>query len=106
MRRFGLGLGWQIPQVLQDCLGYARQVFEAVRHAVDAEAAAKAAVKAQNANDAAAAQQRAADALKAGRDLPAAKIFVCPVCGNLEIGAVPDKCPVCGLAGSKFQKAA
>ena len=50
--------------------------------------------------------QQALQALQAGKDLSTMEIYVCPVCGNLEIGAVPDKCPVCGLAGSKFQKAA
>jgi rubrerythrin len=44
----------------------------------------------------------AAEALKAGKDLPAAKIFVCPVCGNTVLDGAPDKCPVCGVAGSKF----
>ncbi len=23
------------------------------------------------------------------------KIFLCPICGNIEIGKVPDKCPIC-----------
>ena len=49
---------------------------------------------------------QAVQALQAGKDLSTMEIYVCPVCGNLEIGAAPDKCPVCGLAGSKFQKAA
>lgn len=44
----------------------------------------------------------AAEALKAGKDLAAAKIFVCPVCGNTVLSNVPDKCPICGVPGSKF----
>jgi rubrerythrin len=44
----------------------------------------------------------AAAALKAGKDLPSAKIFVCPVCGNTELNAAPDECPICGVPGSKF----
>jgi len=32
------------------------------------------------------------------------EIYFCPVCGHLELGAPPDKCPVCGLGGAKFQK--
>jgi len=40
--------------------------------------------------------------LKKGKDLPAAKLFVCGVCGNTVAGAPPDKCPICGSAGSKF----
>jgi len=45
---------------------------------------------------------QAAEALKAGKDLPAAKIFVCPVCGNTILDNAPDKCPVCGMPGAKF----
>lgn len=29
--------------------------------------------------------------------------YLCPVCGNIE-KAVPDKCPICGVMGSKFIK--
>lgn len=28
--------------------------------------------------------------------------YVCPVCGNLEFGAAPAKCPICGVDGSLF----
>ena len=45
---------------------------------------------------------QAADAVKAGKDLPSAKIYVCPICGNTVLNGVPDKCPVCGALGSKF----
>ncbi len=50
--------------------------------------------------------QQALQALQAGQDLSAMEIYMCPVCGHLELGAAPGKCPVCGLAGSKFQKTA
>jgi rubrerythrin len=37
---------------------------------------------------------------------PAAKedgsYFVCPVCGNIEFGTPPDKCPFCGVDASDF----
>ena len=46
----------------------------------------------------------ALEAVKSGSDLPADKIFVCPVCGNTVYGAAPDKCPVCGAAGAKFSE--
>jgi rubrerythrin len=45
------------------------------------------------------------EALKAvleGRDLPEARIFVCPVCGNTVIGEAPDRCSVCGVPRSRF----
>jgi len=41
-------------------------------------------------------------AVQAGRDLPAAAIYVCAVCGHTVIGEAPDKCPVCNAARSKF----
>ncbi|MCW8814777.1 MAG: rubrerythrin family protein [Chlorobium sp.] len=45
---------------------------------------------------------KALDAVKAGSDMPAAKIYVCPVCGNTVENAVPDTCPICNVPGSKF----
>lgn len=39
---------------------------------------------------------------KTGRDLNAAAIYVCPVCGNTVIGSIPDKCPICGVPKDKF----
>jgi rubrerythrin len=50
--------------------------------------------------------QQALAALQAGKDLSTVEIYLCPVCGHLELGTAPDKCPVCGLAGTKFQKSA
>ena len=44
----------------------------------------------------------ALNAVKAGADLPAAKVYVCPICGNTVIGEVPDSCPVCNAAKEKF----
>jgi len=43
-------------------------------------------------------------AIQAGSDLDAAPIHVCPVCGNTVIGAIPDKCSVCGVPGERFQE--
>jgi len=45
---------------------------------------------------------KALEAVKAGGDLPAAKIFVCPVCGNTVENEVPETCPVCNVPGNKF----
>lgn len=42
--------------------------------------------------------------LEAGSDLPAADIYVCPVCGHTVAGHAPDKCPVCGVTGEKFSR--
>jgi len=41
-------------------------------------------------------------AVKGGKDLPAAAIYVCPVCGHTEVGGAPDTCPVCGAKKDKF----
>jgi Rubrerythrin len=30
--------------------------------------------------------------------------YLCPVCGNIEKGSAPEKCPICGVPGSKFIK--
>ncbi len=38
-----------------------------------------------------------------GREVPEGDYFVCPVCGYTHFGAAPEKCPVCGAAGSKFE---
>ena len=48
---------------------------------------------------------QALDAVKAGKDLPAAKIYVCEVCGNTVVGEPPAKCPVCGVSKEKFTEA-
>jgi rubrerythrin len=45
---------------------------------------------------------QASEAVKAGKDLPPTRIFVCQVCGNTVYGEAPDKCPICGSAREKF----
>ncbi len=49
---------------------------------------------------------QALDAVKAGKDLPAAPIFVCGGCGHTSVGQAPDKCPVCGAPRQKFAEIA
>ncbi len=46
--------------------------------------------------------QQALEAVQAGKDLDSLSIYLCPVCGNLEIGEAPEKCSICNLPGSKF----
>jgi rubrerythrin len=48
--------------------------------------------------------KKALDALKAGHDLGREKVFLCPVCGNIEIGKAPDKCPICAVFGKQFRE--
>ncbi|MCK4378879.1 MAG: rubrerythrin family protein [Deltaproteobacteria bacterium] len=48
--------------------------------------------------------EQAAASLEAGGDLAEEEIYVCSVCGNTVSGSCPDKCSVCGVPGSKFDK--
>jgi rubrerythrin len=48
--------------------------------------------------------RKALDAIRAGHDIGREKVFLCPVCGNIELGKAPDKCPICGVFGKKFQE--
>ncbi len=46
---------------------------------------------------------KALECLKTGKDLSTAKIYLCPVCGNVEIGEDGDeKCEICGTSRDKF----
>jgi rubrerythrin len=45
---------------------------------------------------------KALSAVEEDKDLPAAPIYVCPVCGHTEVGGAPDPCPVCGASRKKF----
>ena len=48
--------------------------------------------------------QQALEALQAGHDLAALEIYVCPVCGDIELGPPSGKCPICGAPADRFQK--
>lgn len=48
--------------------------------------------------------QQALEALKSGKDLSQMEVYLCPVCGDLEFGAPPERCPICGAPAAKFQK--
>ncbi len=47
---------------------------------------------------------QALEALRAGKDLSELTIYLCPVCGDIEIGELPERCPICNAPGSRFQK--
>ncbi|MCL4412959.1 MAG: rubrerythrin family protein [Candidatus Thermoplasmatota archaeon] len=38
------------------------------------------------------------------KDIEIGDVFICPVCGYTTTGKVPEKCPVCGTAGTSFKK--
>ncbi len=48
--------------------------------------------------------KKALAAIKSGSDLSREKVFLCPVCGNIEMGVVPDKCPICGVFAKQFRE--
>jgi rubrerythrin len=50
--------------------------------------------------------EQALAALQSGKDLSQMEVYLCPVCGDLEFGVPPDRCPICGAPAAKFQKIA
>ncbi len=46
--------------------------------------------------------KRALEAVQQGKDLTEVRFYLCPVCGHIEFGDPPAKCPTCGTAGTKF----
>jgi rubrerythrin len=43
-------------------------------------------------------------ALESGKDLSKMDVYLCPVCGDVEFGEPPEKCPICGAPRSKYVK--
>ena len=48
--------------------------------------------------------RQALEALRSGKDLSQMDVYLCPVCGDVEFGVPPEKCPICGAPAAKFQK--
>ncbi len=48
--------------------------------------------------------QQALEAMKSGKDLSQMEVYLCPVCGDIEFGVPPDKCPICGAPRAKYEK--
>ena len=46
--------------------------------------------------------QMALEAVQRGEDLPQDKIYLCPICGDIEFGTPPESCPICKAKGSVF----
>ena len=46
----------------------------------------------------------ALEAVKSGRDLEISDFYLCPVCGYIELGTPPEKCPVCGANKKVFEQ--
>lgn len=45
---------------------------------------------------------KALEAVKNGIDMDVTEFYLCPVCGYIELGAAPEKCPVCGAKQALF----
>lgn len=50
--------------------------------------------------------QRALEAVAAGADLAEARFYLCPVCGHIEFGVPPEKCPICSAPAARFTEVA
>jgi rubrerythrin len=46
--------------------------------------------------------QKALEAVEKGVDLDVSDFHLCPICGYIELGAPPEKCPVCGALKKVF----
>ncbi|MBE0681314.1 MAG: rubrerythrin family protein [Anaerolineales bacterium] len=44
----------------------------------------------------------ALEAVKQGKDLTEVEFYLCPVCGNIEIGKPTEPCKICGAKPDKF----
>lgn len=49
---------------------------------------------------------KALEAVRTGVDLDVTDFYLCPICGYIELGQVPEKCPVCGALSKVFEKVA
>jgi len=47
---------------------------------------------------------RALSAVEEGKDIEMGDIFICPTCGHTVEDEAPERCPVCGVSGSKFRR--
>jgi len=46
--------------------------------------------------------EKALQAVKEGKDLDEVNIYLCPICGHIELGTPPENCPVCGAKASAY----
>jgi rubrerythrin len=44
----------------------------------------------------------ALEAVERGEDLQQSNFYVCPICGHVEMGTPPERCPICGSPAAKF----
>lgn len=46
--------------------------------------------------------KKALDAVRNGQDITATEVWLCPICGHIELGNPPEKCPICGAKSSIY----
>ncbi|MBM3422143.1 MAG: rubrerythrin family protein [Chlorobi bacterium] len=46
--------------------------------------------------------KKAMEAVQNGQDINATEIWLCPICGHIELVNPPDKCPICGAKSSVY----
>lgn len=49
---------------------------------------------------------KALEAVKSGVDMDVSEFHLCPICGYIELGSAPEKCPVCGAKQHIFEQVA
>lgn len=50
--------------------------------------------------------KKALEVAQNGKDLDVTEFYLCPVCGHIEFGQAPERCPICGAKGHIFEKIA
>ena len=48
----------------------------------------------------------ALEAVKSGKDIAATAVWLCPVCGHIELNAPPEFCPICKVKAEKYVQVA
>lgn len=48
--------------------------------------------------------KQAKDGVGKKKDMDIGDVYICPVCGYTHIGQPEEKCPVCGVSSTKFEK--
>lgn len=46
--------------------------------------------------------QKALEAVRNGQDITASEVWLCPICGHVELGNPPEKCPICGAKSTVY----
>ena len=78
------------PPMLEKAEGEGHKAKRMFKYAVDAEEVHANLYKA------------ALAAAKDGKDLDVSDFYLCPICGYIEFGQAPEKCPICNVKGEKF----